>query len=117
MELISAERTYESRKLNPQRLEAILKYGGSSVLDVGCGNGTYVLALKGQKQIRGVDYRSYDEWKESPELFEVGKADALQSYDDGSVDTIVSFETLEHLSDPKKALGEYYRVCRKNIVV
>ncbi|MCB0418066.1 MAG: class I SAM-dependent methyltransferase [Bdellovibrionaceae bacterium] len=117
MELISAERPYESRKLNPQRLEAVRKHGGESVLDVGCGNGTYVFALKNEKQIRGVDYRFYEEWKTAPELFEVAEADALKEYANDSIDTIVSFETLEHLPDPEKALREYHRVCRHNIVV
>jgi SAM-dependent methyltransferase len=36
---------------------------------------------------------------------------------DNSVDTIVSFETLEHLPDPAKALSEYFRVCRQSLIL
>ncbi|MEQ8752499.1 MAG: methyltransferase domain-containing protein [Coleofasciculus sp. G1-WW12-02] len=51
-----------------------------------------------------------------PNLFSVSEADNL-NWEDNSVETILSFETLEHLQNPKKALQEYYRVCQKNIIL
>lgn len=117
MELVSADRPYETRQLNPTRLNAIRKFGGKKVLDVGCGNGSYVFALKDEREVQGLDYRLYEEWSQSPELFRVGSAESLEGYEDSSVDTIVSFETLEHLKDPLKALREYYRVCSRNLIV
>ncbi|MEO2033957.1 MAG: class I SAM-dependent methyltransferase, partial [Planctomycetaceae bacterium] len=38
-------------------------------------------------------------------------------FDDGSFDTIVSFETLEHVPDPEAVLREFHRVCRKNVIL
>ena len=54
---------------------------------------------------------------EKPELFSISDASNLVNYVDNSVDTILSFETLEHLENPEKALQEYYRVCRKNLIL
>jgi hypothetical protein len=33
------------------------------------------------------------------------------------VDTILSFETLEHLPQPERALREYFRVCRRKLIL
>jgi ubiquinone/menaquinone biosynthesis C-methylase UbiE len=110
---------YLSRAINPHRLDAILKYAGESILDVGCGNGLYVLKINREHpkfKIHGVDYQSFDTWKESPELFTNADAFGLP-FEDNSFDTITLFEVLEHLPDPVKALKEYYRVCRKNLIL
>jgi SAM-dependent methyltransferase len=107
---------YSGRELNPARLAAIRDHAKGTVLDVGCGNGAYVLALADRMDIRGVDHQPFDRWKERPDRFSVGDAQTLQ-LPDASVDTILSFETLEHLPDPGKALGEYFRVCRQNLVI
>jgi SAM-dependent methyltransferase len=107
---------YRIRTILPERLHAVLKFGGNSVLDVGCGNGAYVLELKDRYDIRGVDRQRFPSWKEAPQLFSI--ADAAQlGFRDGSFDTILSFETLEHLPDPELALREYFRVCRRNLIL
>ena len=107
---------YAVRGLNPERLAAIHRHAGAEVLDVGCGNGRYVLHLADRLNIRGVDYRWFDAWQARPELFEVSDAQAL-TRPDASVDTILSFETMEHLPEPERALREYVRVARKNLVL
>ena len=107
---------YETRKIEPARLDAVLKYAGRSILDVGCGSGAYVLRLKDRYDVRGVDQREFASWREAPELFSVSDAARLPVAD-GSVDTILSFETLEHLPDPGRALHEYFRVCRHNVIL
>lgn len=107
---------YSVRGLNPERLAAIGRFAGREILDVGCGSGAYVLHLADQMNIRGVDYRHFDAWAQRPDRFALSDAQDLQC-DDASVDTILSFETLEHLPDPAKALGEYFRVCRKNLII
>ncbi|MGF1963643.1 MAG: class I SAM-dependent methyltransferase [Aulosira sp. DedVER01a] len=115
----SASETYNSyaeRGINQERLDAILEFGGTSILDVGCGSGAYVLELAGKYQIFGVDYQSFPTWDKMPHLFSISDATEL-AWNDNTIDTILSFETLEHLQDPKKALKEYYRVCRKNIIL
>ena len=108
--------SYEIRQLNPFRLNAILDFAGESVLDVGCGNGSYVLELKDKYDIKGVDFQDFSAWRESPELFSISDASQL-CLKDSSVDTILSFETLEHLYKPEEALREYHRVCRKNLIL
>lgn len=112
----TAHPDYAIRGLNPERLAAILQHAGEEVLDVGCGNGAYVLHLADRFRIKGMDYKPFETWSARSELFSVSDAQAL-SLSDNSVDTILSFETLEHLPDPARALNEYLRVCRKNIVL
>jgi SAM-dependent methyltransferase len=112
----AVEPDYSTRGLNPERLAAIERFSGREVLDVGCGSGAYVLHLADRLQIRGMDYREFDSWKPRRALFEVSDAQQL-NVSDSSVDTILSFETLEHLPDPERALKEYLRVCRKNLIL
>jgi SAM-dependent methyltransferase len=107
---------YGLRPINPERLAAILRHAGSEILDVGCGNGSYVLRLNQEFKIRGVDHRSFDAWDQRPELFGISDAQTLD-FPDCSVDTVLSFETLEHLPHPDIALREYFRVCRKNVIL
>lgn len=107
---------YAIRGLNPDRLAAIKSYAGAEVLDVGCGNGNYVLHLANERRIRGCDYKRFDAWARRPELFDVCDAQTLPMPDD-SVDTILSFETLEHLPHPTRALKEYLRVARQNLIL
>lgn len=107
---------YSVRGLNRERLAAIEQHAGQDVLDVGCGSGAYVLHLADRYRIRGMDYRQFDSWKQRPDLFEVSDAQHLR-LPDASVDTILSFETLEHLPEPDRALREYFRVCRKNLIL
>jgi len=108
---------YGMRKINSHRLSALNSHAGDTILDVGCGSGAYVLELRGQKNIRGVDYQKFDTWDEAPELFSIASADDLSALPDNSVDTICSFEVLEHMKDPEKVLREYHRVCRNNIII
>lgn len=108
---------YATRGINQERLNAILEFAGHSILDVGCGSGAYVLKLADKYQIFGVDYQSFPTWDTMPHLFSISDAAELAGKDDNSTDTVLSFETLEHLQDPGKALREYYRVCRKNVIL
>jgi len=106
---------WTGRQLNPHRAAAVATYSGDSFLDIGCGNGQYVLHFKDKFETAGVDIQEYPQWAEAPKKFQVGDAARLP-YDDASVDTILSFETLEHVPNPKAVLEEFHRVCRKNII-
>ncbi len=113
---IDLKAKYQKRGTNPDRVKAIRTFAGDKVLDVGCGSGAYVLSLANQKDIYGVDYQTFDSWAERPERFKVAMGDELP-YANDSFDTLLSFETLEHLPDPMKALREYYRVTRDNLIL
>ena len=108
--------TYVKRPLNQHRVNAVEEYAGNSVLDVGCGNGAYVFEFNDRLHIRGTDSNYFESWSKNRDLFSVSDAHELK-YEDDSFDTVVSFETLEHLSNPEKALTEMHRVCRDNVII
>lgn len=107
---------WANRPLNPARLAAIEKYAGKSVLDVGCGNGAYVLQLDKDRRAEGVDREAYSSWQPSAELFQVAEASQLPHQPE-SVDTLLCFEVLEHLDNPAEALKEFHRVCRNTLIL
>lgn len=108
--------SYEDRGLNRHRYDALVRAAGSRVLDIGCGNGAYVLAFRDQRDIHGVDYQPFDAWQAAPERFSVSDAQRIDR-PDGSFDTVTSFEVLEHLPDPAAALREFHRLTRGNVIL
>lgn len=111
-----AATAWVDRQLNPARARAIEEHAGDSLLDVGCGNGRYVLHYARTHETTGLDLQSYPQWDEDPERFHVGDAADLP-FDDNSFDTVCCFETLEHVPDPAAVLKELHRVCRRNVIV
>lgn len=107
---------YEDRALNAHRRDAIEQSAGSRILDIGCGNGAYVLAFHGRRDIHGVDYRHFEAWNAAPALFSVSDAQKID-LQDRDYDTVTCFETLEHLSDPEAALRECHRLTRGNLIL
>lgn len=107
---------YMSRPVNPQRLEALRRHAGHRVLDVGCGNGSYVDVLLPEHDTMGMDWARLPAWDAQPHRFVVGSAEDLP-FATRSFDTVACFETLEHLEDPVKALGELRRVTRGNVLL
>ncbi|MHB8752284.1 MAG: class I SAM-dependent methyltransferase [Aggregatilineales bacterium] len=92
---------------------------GRRVLDIACGTGYGgdVLRRGGARQVIGMDISreavAYAErrWKaaSSPAHFVQADANRLP-LSDGSLDVIVSFETLEHLAEPRRFLDEAKRI-------
>ena len=60
---------------------------------------------------RAVRY-ACDNFVQSGLAFEVGDAQSLSNWEDNSVDTFISFETLEHVPEPEKVIAEAARVMR-----
>ena len=96
---------------------------GKNVLDVACGEG-YGTALLGTvaRTVVGVDSspeaiaHAGKHYGSKTVAFELAEATALP-LDDSSVDTVVCFETLEHLTDHDGLLSELRRVLRPDGVV
>jgi SAM-dependent methyltransferase len=93
--------------------------GMKDLLDVGCGGGwsTHCFAGAGYRAT-GVDL--------NPDAFEVPQADNLQlregnalalPFEASSFDVVASYQCLEHIPDPQRALDEMMRVCRPDGVV
>jgi 2-polyprenyl-3-methyl-5-hydroxy-6-metoxy-1,4-benzoquinol methylase len=100
-----------------ERLDAALTEAGASVLDVGCASGVYVDRLQQTgRTCVGADLLMYRKWQEPGYRFVLSDARFLP-FASESFDTIISFETLEHVPGPEAALREYHRVCRKNIII
>ncbi len=107
---------YGDRKINPYRIAAIERFSGRSFLDVGCGNGNYVLRFEEQYNSSGVDWQSFPCWSEAPHRFKTGLASELP-YSDDSFDRLTCFEVLEHVPEPAKVMTELARVARQNVIV
>ena len=115
---LQAARLQSWGRINKYRLRAILKYSGSSILDVGCSTGSYVRYLnnKGYKAL-GLDLLSDSDWKINKEKFYVVGSALQIPFTNRAFDTVLSFELLEHVYQPEQALKEMYRICRNNIIL
>ncbi len=108
--------TYETRPLQPDRRAAIERHAGPRWLDVGCGNGAYVLALADAYDAHGFDQVAFDSWSRAPERFRTGDLARLP-YQAESFDTVVCFETLEHVAEPEAALRQMAAIARRNVIL
>lgn len=117
-ELLEQSRLASWGKVNRYRLDAVRDFAGNSVLDVGCSSGGYVSYLRQNGYAAfGVDLLEDEIWRKSAnQAFCVGSATDLPFPAD-AVDSVLAFETLEHVPDVEKALTDISRVCRKNAIV
>lgn len=93
---------------------------GDTVLDVACGlgYGAHVIAQNSRAaRVTGIDIdagsiaHATALFGDDPRVeFRAGDAMDLSHIPDASVDLVVSFETLEHVPDPQRALREFERV-------
>ena len=109
----------ETRAL-PKMLE------GKKVLELGVGNGKTLIAIHRQnpKEIHAIDFsqKAIDICKEKFQLDDIKflKADVLNPpFEDNSFDAVVCYYVLNNLieSERKKAVGEIYRVLKKEGIV
>lgn len=113
---------YDSRsyalinRWNPRNFEIIRDWvkpkPGDRVLDVGCGRGHLVNALRSV----GIDAEGIDLNPNAAEVAMVPQVKTMSAtsldYVDGYFDAIVSFHAVEHIPDVRAALGEMARVVR-----
>ncbi|HTW96162.1 MAG TPA: class I SAM-dependent methyltransferase [Candidatus Methylomirabilis sp.] len=93
---------------------------GKKVLDIACGSGygAKILAQAGAAKVTAIDksIAAIEQAKinyGSPAIeFKIGEAEKIAEENE-SFDLVVSFETIEHLSDPEKYLAEISRLIKK----
>lgn len=111
----------ENYRLHVARYEFAKQYvHNKNVLDVACGlgYGTALLYASGARTVLGIDLDSESVcqarrlYAEPGVQFEVGNAEDLSAYN--GFDTVVSFETIEHLQRPELFLKEIARVLVPN---
>ncbi len=96
------------------RVDAVFAYAGERVLDAGCSGGAYVRLLRERGYTAyGIDLLPEGKWNA---FFLAGDIVDLP-FKDESFDTVIAFEVLEHLKEVDSAIKEFYRVCKKNIIV
>lgn len=95
---------------------------GSSVVDIGCGDGAFLEYLLKNK--KGISASGLDISTEGVRLAKergidakVGDATERLPYADKSFDYAVSSEMLEHIPNPEDALREMRRIARKAVLV
>ena len=101
---------------------AALEAGGSSILDVGCGEGALFREMlefrSTEMRLCGIDFCAAEVERGRRMFSNEGRvtlvrafADALP-FQDGSFDTVVSQQTFNFLPDPRPALAEAFRVIK-----
>src|SRR5437762_4144190 len=93
--------------------------GAPRLLDVGCGSGwsTFALAHEGY-DATGIDLNENAFEPPAAERLCLRRGSALEiDFPAAAFDVVVTYQCLEHLPDPERALGEMDRVCKPGGVV
>ena len=94
---------------------------GSSVLDLGCGDGELLAYLRDQRGCSGYGIEIADEnvlacTRRGVDVVQLNLEDGLAIFEDHSFDVVLQLETLQHLRNTEKMLRETARVGRTGIV-
>lgn len=103
----------------------LLPASTTSVLDVGCGDGLWLgLAHDARPGIEctGVDFsqNAVDAATSNHPKCRFFRADAINDalpFRDGSFDTVVALDVLEHVFQPHRLLREMHRVARRDVII
>ncbi|MGE4170096.1 MAG: methionine biosynthesis protein MetW [Candidatus Margulisiibacteriota bacterium] len=108
------EQTYQQRTIE-------LIKPGSTVLDLGCGDGAFLAELARVKQVKGygidIDFSSIlDCVKKGLSVFQGNIEEGLKEFSSQSFDYVILSHTLQQIHNPLYVLSEMLRVGRKAIV-
>jgi homoserine O-acetyltransferase len=110
---------------DPQRLDqeflASLIPAGASVLDLGCGKGSFLSLLRqrGHRQVLGIELSEPSVIAAVLRGLDVVQADlncGLSAFRDGQFDVVVLSQTLQTVIDVQRVVAEMLRVGRRGIV-
>ncbi len=100
-------------------LRRLGRFSGERMLDVGCGSGTFTVALgDGFSEVHGIDVQ--EEYLEpfcasvkgDPKFHVAAMSASAMTFPDAHFDTVVTIETLEHVPDLPGAAAEISRVLK-----
>ncbi|MGE5540495.1 MAG: methyltransferase domain-containing protein [Gemmatimonas sp.] len=107
------------------KIAAELLPGGEAALDIGCGEGKFTRSLAALfRQVSGIDVKERAIAKAKAAAaeagvtvdFRVASAEALP-FPDASFDTVAFSNSLHHIGDPVRAIGEALRVLKPDGVL
>lgn len=99
------------RNINERIAQSFIYQG--NVMDLGCGTSPYKeYILRTAKSYIAIDWQASFHDPSNVDVF-ANLVEALP-FLDGCMDTIVSFQVMEHLSEPETFLSEAYRVLKSN---
>lgn len=94
----------------------IKEIGSCSILDVGDNHSFFIDSIGNDGTSVNINEQAVSFLKHHNKIATVASAESLP-FEDLSFDYVFSFECLEHLENPIKALREYARIMRKSIFV
>jgi 2-polyprenyl-3-methyl-5-hydroxy-6-metoxy-1,4-benzoquinol methylase len=109
--------TFPPDVVSPHLMRFARRHAGKKILDLGCATGNYCTALARLGfDVTGADVnKEYVEIARSRGVNAVPIADRVP-FPDGSFDSVLVFEVLEHLPDPEIVVREARRLARKNVL-
>jgi len=91
-------------------VQTIPEYAYGKLIDIGCGNMPYKDILPDKV----TQYDTFDIERRVPEVKFVGDIQNMDMIKDGSYDSAICIEVLEHVQNPFKAISEVYRILKQD---
>jgi SAM-dependent methyltransferase len=109
---------YPAHIVAPPLIRFARKYAGPRILDLGCATGNYCLHLKEHGYtVNGADVNADYVRIARERGVDAVLIESSVPFPDKSFDTVLMFEVVEHLADPRPVLEEARRLARRNVLI